>query len=229
MNKINLENVTLSCIVGRKEFFESSFLAVLYSTKDINFGKVQLLSCVSFYYPGIECIQMPEFSLDEYNKFMIDDYHKYINTDYVLHVQYDGFVINAGRWEDDFLNYDYIGALWPENHIDDPPILEDTRVGNGGFTLRSKKLLVALKDNFKYDGSISKRWNKPYNEDALICRKWRSELEKIGVKFAPKNIAAKFSIENEHQPEYAGQSFSDLSSIKTFGFHNKSFKLKTAA
>ena len=32
----------------------------------------------------------------------------YIETDFVLIVQYDGFVLHAQAWDDDFLNYDYI-------------------------------------------------------------------------------------------------------------------------
>lgn len=218
---LNLSDVTLSCVVGRPEFFKKSYFATLHSCKNINFASVQLLSCVEFYHPKIKHVKMPEFTLDDYNKFMIEEYDNYVNSDFVLHIQYDGFILNPNSWEDSFKEYDYIGALWPVDHQDDPPVEESSRVGNGGFTLRSKKLLSILKENFKYDPSISKRWNKPYNEDALICRKWKTNLEQMGIKFAPNEVAAKFSIENESQQEYNGQSFSDFLNIKTFGFHNK--------
>ena len=35
-------------------------------------------------------------------------------TSHVLVTQWDGFVLDAGAWTDDFLAYDYVGAVWPE-------------------------------------------------------------------------------------------------------------------
>lgn len=222
----NLESVTLSCVVGKPEFFEKSFLAIAHSSSIIKFKKVQLLSCIKFKHPLVECVEMPEFSFEDYNRFMIEEYDNYVQTEHVLHIQYDGFVINPQSWSNEFLKYDYIGALWPVDLKDDPQVNENSRVGNGGFTLRSKKLLSILKKEFKYNASLSKYWNKPYQEDALICRKWKKELESKGIKFAPTEIAAKFSIENDEQKEYEGQLFSNFSSIKTFGFHNKRVIIK---
>lgn len=218
---LNLDNITLTCFVGLKKFFNPSINAVEYSRQLCNFKKVKVFSCERFTHPVVECLYGRETSFYEYNQFMIEKINRYIDTDFILHIQYDGFVINPQAWTDEFLKYDYIGALWPVDLIDDPQVTEDTRVGNGGFTLRSKKLLSILEKDFKYDGSLSKHWNQPYQEDSLICRKWRKQLEDKGIKFAPPEVAAKFSIENEKQQEYEGQTFTDLSSIKTFGFHNK--------
>jgi hypothetical protein len=39
---------------------------------------------------------------------------RHIDTDYCLLVQPDGFVINPDKWDDDWYNYDYIGAPWYE-------------------------------------------------------------------------------------------------------------------
>ncbi len=36
-----------------------------------------------------------------------------VTTDFNLCVQFDGFAVNAGSWDDVFLDYDYIGAPWP--------------------------------------------------------------------------------------------------------------------
>lgn len=222
---MNLDTVTLSCVVGKPEFFKQSFDAVLFSSLQCKFKKVQLLSCVDFEDQNIDCIKMPEFSFQEYNKFMIEKYDDYVQTEHVLHIQYDGFVLKGKNWKKEFLEYDYIGALWPINLKDDPQTTSETRVGNGGFTLRSKKLLSILKKEFKYDSSLSKYWNEPYQEDSLICRKWKKQLEDKGIKFAPPEIAAQFSIEYEHQKEYEGQSFTEISSLKTFGFHNKNLRI----
>jgi len=222
---LELNNVTLTCVVGLKKFFDQSILAVALTASKCSFSKIKIFSCVPFKHPSVECVYLPEFSYEDYNRFMIEEMDKYIDTDFIINIQYDGFVLNPQAWNNDFFNYDYIGAVWPKNLNDDPQITENTRVGNGGFTLRSKKLLNILATKFKYDNSLSKHWNEPYNEDALICRKWRNELEKEGIKFAPVNIASKFSIEHEFQEEYEGQTFSNIESIKTFGFHNKNISL----
>ena len=226
ISMLNLPSVTLTSIIGKPKYFEQTLRAVVTSISKCNFRKIKILSCIKFHSPKVECVQIPELSYEEYNKFMIEEYDNYFDSGHILHIQDDGFVIKPEYWNADFLKYDYIGALWPEDHNDDPPVLKDCRVGNGGFTLRSKQLISILKNHFKYPtGQLSKRWNRSYNEDALICRKWKKELEDLGIKFAPNEIACQFSIENECQKEYIGQTFSDFSTLRTFGFHNSKFKI----
>ncbi|MCF7795388.1 hypothetical protein K9M50_03450 [Patescibacteria group bacterium] len=82
---------------------------------------------------------------------------------------------------------------------------DPVRVGNGGFSLRSKKVLNAFNDlKIKSSDDISK-----YNEDGIICVYFRKELEKMNITFAPVSVASKFSCE---------QRLSD-SELETFGFH----------
>jgi len=102
--------------------------------------------------------------------------------------------LNADSWNDEWLEYDYIGAVW-----------HDGAVGNGGFSLRSKRLLEALRDE---------RFTAPFfPEDEKICRDWKPLLEKdYGIKIAPPEIAADFSIEGGR---YTNQ----------FGFHSFYTKL----
>lgn len=133
-------------------------------------------------------------SIQAYNKFVIQELHKYIKTDYVLMVQWDGWVINSKAWQNKFLDYDYIGAVWPFHP-------RGVRVGNGGFSLRSKKLLELCADyKFVFDD---------YPEDLLICHVNRDFLVSNGIKFAPEEVARYFSYERE------------LSNIETFGFHGE--------
>ena len=56
----------------------------------------------------------------------------------MLIIQHDGFILNHKAWDNEFLNYDYIGApvYWMGNKL--------IEVGNGGFSLRSKKLLKII-------------------------------------------------------------------------------------
>jgi Protein of unknown function (DUF5672) len=133
-------------------------------------------------------------SMSAYHFFAIKRLPELIETRFVLIVQWDGYVINPGVWHPSFREYDYIGARWP--HFSD-----GMTVGNGGFSLRSRKLLAALNDQrFTVDGTT--------NEDLLICRIFRPVLEReFGIRFAPEGVADQFSYENilPNQP--------------TFGFH----------
>ncbi|MFX1674554.1 DUF5672 family protein [Paraburkholderia sp. A2WS-5] len=133
-------------------------------------------------------------SLGDYSIFMIKQLARYISTPWVLVVQWDGYVVDGSRWTDTFRRYDYIGARW----LNVRPGLE---VGNGGFSLRSSKLLEALSDDrFKVGPDAV--------EDALICGTWRSSLEDdFGISFASGEVADHFSYEYE------------IPRLPTFGFH----------
>ena len=93
-----------------------------------------------------------------------------------------GFVIDGTLWANEFWNYDYIGAKWP--HVDG-----EFRVGNGGFSLRSKRLLTAL-----IDPEI--KLNSDENEDEAICIRYRDLLEtKYGIAFASERVADRFAFD----------------------------------
>ncbi len=110
----------------------------------------------------------------------------------MLIVQWDGFVIHADAWRQEFLDYDYIGAPWQ-----DYP--EPWSVGNGGFSLRSRALLVALQDP---------ALEAVHPEDICICQMHRAALEGNGIRFAPRAVARHFSVED-------GELTSDI-----LGFHS---------
>ena len=157
-------------------------------------------------------------NVDEYSYNMIYRLGDYIDTEFALVVQYDGYVINPGLWRDEFLNYDYIGAVWSIPGDDDKISFRDEmgilhRVGNGGFSLRSKKLIdLPKKLNIKWES-----YRNSYNEDGFICVFKRHIYEENGCKFAPIDIAKYFSHEAEI-PEVQG--------ITPFGFHGKWSKYK---
>lgn len=129
-----------------------------------------------------------------------------IDTDYALYVQSDGFPVNKDAWTDEFYDYDYIGAPWPfyRDGLGD--------VGNGGFSLRSRRLHDALQDL-----RVGKNFLNSAFEDTLICRTFRQQLEKnYGIKFAPVELAARFSMETP-----SGVPDIDKWVGKSFGFHGK--------
>lgn len=141
---------------------------------------------------GIEWRRIdPLRSRADYSRFMLQQLCHHIETSHALVVQWDGFVRNGQAWRDEFCNFDYIGAPWPQYN-------DNYRVGNGGFSLRSRKLLCVT-DAIGDD-------DEP--EDSAICRTHRLQLEKrYGLRFADVDTAARFSYER-------GASTGDQ-----FGFH----------
>lgn len=128
---------------------------------------------------GIQVISQWINSIEEYSYFMMKELYKYIETDYVLIVQYDGFILNPDAWTDEFLEYDYIWAPWwyTDSH----------NVGNWGFSLRSKKLLELL--------ATDRNLIQLHPEDHHICRTYWEYLISKWIRFAPEELAKKFSIE----------------------------------
>lgn len=132
-----------------------------------------------------------------YSEFCIKHLANYIETEHVLIIHPDGYILNPSAWDDEFLQYDYIGATWWYK--------DNMNVGNGGFSLRSKKLLDILA---KID------IHQTHPEDDVICRQYRYYLEEEhGIRFAPEEVANRFSIEayGVQDKRYNG----------AFGFHGK--------
>ena len=125
-------------------------------------------------------------SIREYTNFMVKDLANYFTTDFVLVAQWDGFIWNADMWDDEFLKYDYIGAAWPDSVLF-PGVPTKFNVGNGGFSIRSKRLQNFLRD----DNNLTMH----HAEDVVICQLNRAYLERCGFTFAPKELADKFSWE----------------------------------
>jgi len=171
-------------------------------------NEIPLVACTpldptSQLYHGIdEVYQIPALKgVREYSMWFLQNASRYVLTDYAEFVQHDGFVVNQHKFEEAFLDYDYIGApwpLWPQN--------KGYRVGNGGFSIRSKKFLeVCAEMDFTKAESDA--------EDFIVCVEFREQMEKAGLTFAPLEVAARFSVENVI-PEYD-------TSYPTYGFHGK--------
>lgn len=149
------------------------------------FGQAKLLSHFDVQDPYV--VKIPQIkSIEEYSTFMIKDLASYVDTEHVLVAQWDGFVWKPELWEDEFLKYDYIGAPWPESVLfKGAP--KHFNVGNGGFSLRSKK----LQDFLQKDLNITLH----RAEDVAICQLNRAYLEAKGFTLAPFDVAKRFSWE----------------------------------
>jgi len=214
--KLSLPNVTL--LAATSVEIDMSQLALRISLRNIEFGAVKLLSSLppNKKYSNIEYIPIPVMNnIADYNRMIIENLHKYFQTSHCLLVQPDSFVVDSDLWKNEFLQFDYIGAPWSEKlQINSNLILDMKKncVGNGGFSLRSRKLVeTTAKINFD---SLKFPFK---NEDIIICHYLYEQMLNNGISFATPEIAAKFSMENENH--LYGQDIN-----KVFGFHGKQFR-----
>lgn len=126
-----------------------------------------------------------------YSAFVLKHLLPHIATDFALLVQWDGYVVDGTRWEDGFRAVDYIGAPWSWRPA-------GQQLGNGGFSLRSRRLLAILAGPEVPVG---------HPEDALICRSLRPSLEARGIRFADPETARRFAVEIEPVVHDQGPSF----------------------
>lgn len=202
--KLNLNRVTAICIDGRgmsDSLFERYRTIISFMKNNIDFGSIKFIGTRDLFDKDIEFKEVPKFGIVDYSRFCIFNLSDYVQTDFCLLFQDDGFVLNPNLWNDSFYDYDYIGSPWPL-YMGWPK--EGEQVGNGGFSLRSKKLLELTKTFTDHSTQ---------NEDTYIVCERKSSLLDAGLKVAPIEIARLFSVENP---------IDDHHNINTcFGYHSK--------
>lgn len=192
---MNLPDITLVCIDCLN--YNQAINAVKKSIEKIKFGRVLFFSDkIQDLSDNIEFIQIEKIkSKQEYSEFVFKKLVDYITTSHFLIIQYDGYILNPDKFNHEMLHYDYIGAPW---------WYDSDNVGNGGFSLRSKRLHENLQVlNFPIS----------HPEDNSICRTYREPLEKLGIRFAPEHIAKDFSFEPNTKYKIDNYKYD------TFGFH----------
>jgi hypothetical protein len=209
--KLSLPTVTLLTVTAVD--LDQAHAALLHSAGSADFGAVKMLCPALPRSPDrrVEYVRIPHIDLAGYNRFMIESLHAHVATEHCLVVQSDGFVLDPARWDERFLEYDYVGAPWPE-YVDvvgsKRLYLNRNSVGNGGFSLRSRRLLDAT-SRVRFD-----ELEFPHrSEDLIICHYLYDEMLAAGISFAPPGLAALFSIESVGIP---GQSPDTV-----FGFHGR--------
>jgi hypothetical protein len=146
-------------------------------------------------------VKIPRITgLEGYSRFMMRELYKYVDTSHALIVQWDGFPIHAESWTDEFLRYDFGGA----------PFQPSDTVGNGGFGIRSKRLMEACSKLPE---------GQDHAEDAAISVRFRKDLESQGMKFMPAPLARRLSFEGR---AYDGKEWQGISNRwnNSFGFHS---------
>ena len=211
---VRLPNVTLVAVSGIDP--ERAAHALELSMRGMEYQKVVLIShdrpehldaTITFMQcKETELVSRDPKNTDDYSRFMLYSLANYIESDFALIVHHNAHVLNPDKWDPRFLDYDYIGAPWPKNlHFTSDGT--NIRVGNGGFSLRSKRMLNVLNElglPFTDNGTGY------FHEDGVISVYYRKQLEAAGIRFAPVEIAAAFSHEYDC-PE---------SVKRPFGFHD---------
>lgn len=223
MNKKQLSNVDLisiNCVDPHQ-----TSRALNYCQKFFEFGKTILVTHEDIDVDNIELHIVDKLDFNQYSNHVLK-LIDHTDNDYVLLIQNDGHIVNPNLWDDEYLEYDYIGAPWPyeESWINlqlqqqQPYIRENfskNRVGNGGFCIRSRKFLEFSAQYESCDG---------IGEDTFLCTRKYDEAIEYGIKFAPFELAVKFSYENPciefgtpwNQPIA-------FDSSKHFGWHGTNF------
>ena len=193
MSKLALPTVTLCAVTSVN--VPATAAALDACLNQAEFAEALLLTDAAFKpaHSGIAVVPVPRIaSARAYSQFILNDLADHVRTEHCLVVQWDGFVLDAGQWDSTFLNFDYIGAPWPQ-------FGDGFDVGNGGFSLRSRRLIEACRDP---------RFHRGAPEDVAICRVNRKLLEEEhGFRFADRATAERFAFERSPPPG------------PTFGFH----------
>ena len=180
---LNLPAVSLACIDTANHAL--ALRALVHSRREMQFGRTLFLTdsvpAGATVPAGVDVEPIMRLaSRDDYSRFVLKSLHEYITTAHVLLIQWDGYVVNPAAFDAAFLDCDYIGAKW--FWFDD-----GMRVGNGGFSLRSRKLLEALQDP---------RVELKEAEDITIGRTCRPLLERdYGIRYADEALADRFAFE----------------------------------
>ena len=199
---------------------------------------------------NVEWRAVQAMNYHEYSWFMLFALWRVVETEFALVVQDDGWVVSAENWRNDFLRYDYVGAPIHLARVESPdgsrwvrgfqwcsdlgkPGHTVTPVLNGGFSLRSQRLMRALvaypdiqvtvppPDRIEGDPLRMYWHNDALLEDVQLSGVLRPALEAKGLRFAPWDIARQFAI------EHAGAVHQGMDALSIFGHHSKLRRLSS--
>ncbi len=195
--QLRLPDVTLVLIETREH--KLAALALEDCESRVDFGDVVVFTDRPAYFGGRNrrIVEVPDWP-DKlgWSRCFWYEVPKHLHTSHTLGIQWDSWVVEPEAWRDENLETDYIGAPWPFYK-------DGLSVGNGGFSLRSTRLLRyirAHRNQFPCTTDI---------DDNLYCRKYRPTLEDAGFRWATEPMAYKFAFECDRPDP----------TMPSFGFH----------
>ena len=196
MNKPKLKLPFVSLVLIETRQHELASLALQSCIDKVEFASVLVFTDKPehFKQEGLRIVQVPDWP-DKigWSRMYWSGVAPYLETPFSLSIQWDSEVADPNMWDDEFLKYDYIGAPWWYT--------DGRNVGNGGFSLRSTRLV-----RFLYNNKLRFPCTTALDDD-LLCRGYRFDLEQKGFVWAPEDVAWKFAFEHK-KPDHG-----------TFGFH----------
>lgn len=199
MSKLQLPTTTLliaDCVNANRA------IKVLEHCKSLaDFGAVKLLTHIPIDYLHRVKIR-PLNSLIAYSIFMLTKAHEYVDTQHCLIVQRDGWILNPQSFNPEWLKLDFIGPIF----------VQYDKVGSGGFSLRSKKLMQATAERTpKWDWTqkqaLEIQSTLDYYEDGVICLSGKFS----DFKIASLEQAAMWAQGGNRNPKYYRSN--------SFGYH----------
>jgi hypothetical protein len=221
---MHFDNITLVTIIGLPEYAYQTSFALKKCLSQASFKDVKIISCTEMPNCDIPIIKIPNTTRESYSEFLVHGLKDYIDTEFCLTFQQDGFIIDTQYWTDEFLNYDYIGAPWLISEFDLQNIKQNkpfNLVGNGGFSLRSKKYLQDA-STIKYNPKVKFQANLSAGElatpeDWFICSHSYAKTLELGIKYPSVKLAYRFSV--EHPSVIKPFDRNNLETYQSFGFH----------
>ena len=157
---------------------------------------------------------------------LVENLHSRFSTDYALIVQDDGFPMRSGL-EEFVGKWDYIGAPWVHHttYYDIYPY--KYCVGNGGFSLRSKRLCEIASRVYKKLFKHLPYWWYILGDDTFYCKTLRFWFRNVvnDIKWPTPEEASCFSIEcnQDYIPEdpplgfHGAEGWHNLSELRMIG------------
>ena len=127
-------------------------------------------------------LNVDNLTINDYNILLTSkSFYDHFKSEYVLIFQTDSII--RRKIDQDFFNYDYVGAPWKDNC--------EACVGNGGFSLRKVETMKHICENYV---------NTYGNEDLFFA----NELYKHNFSLPDPSTASRFSIEMTYNDDPCG-------------------------
>jgi hypothetical protein len=147
-------------------------------------------------------------SQNDYNLFLSSiQFWNLLTGSKILIYQEDSFIFKDNIEE--FIEWDYIGAPWPQNTNDTPNC-----VGNGGISLRTKQIMIDVINKISIKNTFVNESTQIYmkNNNLIYCPEdvyFSLNMQKFKIgRVADFEIAFKFSSETLNNPNsFAGHNF----------------------
>lgn len=159
--------------------------------------------------PNIKVIKIDKENVlpSEYNELLASvEFWNLFSSEKILLFQEDSIIFRSNIA--DFLDYDYVGAPWPLQTND-----THGRVGNGGFSLRTRHIMLTICENFPIHDTEFNASTLKYIEDSKLTTPpedvyfaLNMERHQIG-RLPSAQVASYFSTES-------------IKNLESFGGHN---------